>query len=89
MQSLPRVLIYKLLPFFCSQTASLPQGKLILIGAHTRHVAIKGAFVLSTALFLKILGNILKKYLLFRLEHTPEWEYTSVFWRRWYTANLH
>ena len=36
-------------------------------------------FILSIAVFLKILGNIQKKYLLFRLERTAEWEYTSIF----------
>ena len=59
-----------------------------LIGAHTERAAKKGASILSVAVFLKILGNILKKYLLLRLERTAEWEYTSVLRKTWYTANL-
>ena len=43
-----------------------------LIGAHTKRVAKKRASILSIAVFLKILRNILKKYLLFRLERTAD-----------------
>ena len=52
-----------------------------MIGTHTKRVAKKGASILSIDVFFKIWGNILKKYLLFSLERTTEWEYTSVFWR--------
>ena len=45
-------------------------------------VAKKGASILSIAVFFKIWGNILKKYLLFRLERTTEWEYTSSFFEK-------
>ena len=50
-----------------------------MIGAHTKGVAKKAASIRSIAVFFKIRDNILKKYLLFRLERTAEWEYTSVF----------
>ena len=50
-----------------------------LIGAHTKCVAKKGASILSIAVFLKILRNILKKYLQFRLERPAEWNIPQFF----------
>ena len=55
------------------------RGIIFLMRAHTKCLAKKGAFIPSTVVFLKILGNILKKYVLFRLEHTKEWKYTPFF----------
>ena len=46
------------------------RGSIYLIGAHTKGVAKKGASIQSIAVFFKIRDNILKNYLLFRLERT-------------------
>ena len=52
------------------------------MGGYTKLVAKKRAFILSIAVFFKVFWNILKIYLLFRLDRTTEWEYASIFWRR-------
>ena len=68
--SLRVVLICKLLPFFCFQFLKL---------AHTKCVSKKEAFILSIAVFLKILWKFLEKLRLFGFERASKWEYTFNF----------